>query len=162
MKPISGFLLLIPVFTLAACSSAEAAGNVVVTTIPVEAAAPDAAVVEEWDGQVMLVDEQGAVTVEVTPLNLANPGETLDFQVSMNTHSVDLSMDLAALSALTTNTNLGVIGLSWDGPQGGHHVSGTLKFPVVVDGQPLLDGADRVTLTIGGVDGVERTFTWSR
>jgi hypothetical protein len=41
------------------------------------------------------LDEQGMVTVEVTPLNLGMPGETLVFEVSMNTHSVDLSMDLA-------------------------------------------------------------------
>jgi len=47
------------------------------------------------------LDEQGAVVFEVTPLNLGTPAETLEFDVAMNTHSVDLSMDLAGLSTLS-------------------------------------------------------------
>ncbi|HEY3291962.1 MAG TPA: hypothetical protein VGK87_17680, partial [Anaerolineae bacterium] len=31
-------------------------------------------------------DAQGAVQFKVTPLNLAHPGETFDFDVDMNTH----------------------------------------------------------------------------
>jgi hypothetical protein len=38
-------------------------------------------------------DEQGAVIVVVEPVNLDSPGETLDFEVSLDTHSVDLSTD---------------------------------------------------------------------
>jgi len=41
-----------------------------------------------------ITDEQGAVAIEVTQLNLNGPGETLDFRVGMNTHSVELDMDL--------------------------------------------------------------------
>src|SRR5512138_3646623 len=36
------------------------------------------------------IDEQGAVIIEVTPLNLGTPADTLEFDISMNTHSVDL------------------------------------------------------------------------
>mgnify|MGYP001615254720 CR=1 FL=1 len=65
-------------------------------------------------------DSQGSVEFVVTPINLAAPGETLDFDISMNTHSVDLSWNLAAQSVLTTDTGLEVKGLSW--PAGsGHH-----------------------------------------
>lgn len=159
MKPFLSLLLAVSGLLLAACNAGETEIALIPTPEVVESV-PAAA--EEWDGQVMLLDEQGAVTVEVIPLNLTNPGETLDFQVSMNTHSVDLSMNLAEVSALTTNTNLGVIGVSWDGPLGGHHVAGVLKFPATVDGKSLLDGATRLTLTIGNVDSVERTFTWKR
>jgi hypothetical protein len=53
------------------------------------------------------------VEFSVTPLNLESPGETIEFDVSMNTHSVDLLWDLAALSALRTDTGLSVGGLAW-------------------------------------------------
>lgn len=45
-----------------------------------------------------MTDEQGAVRVSVTPLNLDETDkENLAFEVAMDTHSVDLSMDLATL-----------------------------------------------------------------
>ena len=105
-------------------------------------------------------DEQGAVTVEVTPVNLANPGESLEFEVVLNTHSVDLSMDLATLATLTTDTGKTVQASLWDAPRGGHHVEGKLLFPAAVDGQPLLEGAETLTLTIKNLDAPERVFAW--
>jgi len=53
-------------------------------------------------------DQQGAVVMEVIPLNLGAPADTLDFDITMNTHSVDLSMDLATLATLTTDTGVTV------------------------------------------------------
>lgn len=105
-------------------------------------------------------DAQGSVEFVVTPLNLGSPGETLDFDVSMNTHSVDLSWDLAAQSVLSADTGLEVSGLSW--PVGsGHHYEGTLTFPAkTADGQALLEGAQTVTLTIRNTDVAERVFVW--
>lgn len=105
-------------------------------------------------------DEQGAVIVDVTPSNLSSPGNTIDFEVGMNTHSVDLSMDLAALATLETDTGLMVAPLSWEGMSGGHHVSGKLLFPAQVNGKPLLAGATTLTLVISNVDAPERTFIW--
>ena len=108
-----------------------------------------------------LLDEQGAVVVEVTPANLSNPAETLDFTVAMNTHSVNLGMDLAQLSTLTTDTGVSVGAKTWGGMQGGHHVSGTLSFPASVNGQFVLAGAKLITLSIQNLDAPERTFTWT-
>ena len=105
-------------------------------------------------------DEQGAVTVEVTPLNLDSPGVTLDFDVTLNTHSVDLGIDLAGLAQMTTDNGRSALAARWDAPSGGHHVQGTLSFPVNVDGQPLLTGARTLTLTLRNVDVPERTFVW--
>ncbi|HEX2996847.1 MAG TPA: hypothetical protein VHP14_18645 [Anaerolineales bacterium] len=105
-------------------------------------------------------DEQGAVMVDVTPGNLSNPVDSIEFEVGMNTHSVDLSMDLAALATLKTDTGRSVAPLSWEGMAGGHHVSGKLIFPSQVDGKPLLEGASTLTLVIQNVDVPERTFTW--
>jgi hypothetical protein len=105
-------------------------------------------------------DAQGAVIVDITPLNLDHPGQTVDFEVSMNTHSVDLSMNLALLATLTTDTGLTIQATAWDGPGGGHHVSGKLSFPAIVNDKPLLRNAAELTLTLRNVDAPERTFKW--
>ena len=106
------------------------------------------------------VDEQGEVVVSVTPLNLDEPGDALNFKVSLETHSVDLSMDLAALSRLTTENGNSVTPLIWDAPMGGHHVSGTLSFPALSEGISILDGARTLTLTMKDVAAPERIFIW--
>jgi hypothetical protein len=111
-------------------------------------------------GELARTDTQGAVEFVLTPLNLDAAGATLDFDVSMNTHSVDLGWDLAAQSVLSTDTGLEVTGQSW--PVGsGHHYEGTLSFPVsAAGGEALLDGAATLTLTIRDTDVPERSFTW--
>src|SRR5574339_145570 len=90
------------------------------------------------------LDEQGAVVFEVTPLNLGTPAATLEFQVSMNTHSVDLSMDLAVLSTLSTDTGISIPASKWDAIPGGHHVSGTLIFPSAQNGKSILEGTSKL------------------
>ena len=105
-------------------------------------------------------DSQASVEFVVTPLNLTALGETLDFDVLMDTHSVDLSWDLAAQSVLATDTGLVVQGQGW--PVGsGHHFEGTLSFPAkTADGKVLLDGATKLTLTIKDAGAAERIFIW--
>lgn len=113
-------------------------------------------------GNLTRTDQQGAVTVEVTPLNLDNPSDQLEFDVVMDTHSVDLSMDLATLATLTTDTGVTIPATRWDAPRGGHHVEGKLIFPAAGhDGQSILDGAKKLTLTIVDVDAPSRVFDWS-
>ncbi len=106
-------------------------------------------------------DSQGAVEFVVTPLNLSTPGATLDFNVAMDTHSVDLGWDLAAQSELANDRGLAVSGLAW--PVGsGHHYEAVLTFPAAsADGRAVLDGALTLTLTIRGTDAAERVFTWT-
>ncbi|MEK7277887.1 MAG: hypothetical protein AAB342_03625 [Chloroflexota bacterium] len=105
-------------------------------------------------------DSQASVEFVVTPLNLSAPGETLDFDVSLNTHSVDLSWDLATQSVLSTDTGLEVKGASWP-VGGGHHYEGTLSFPSkTADGKLLLDGAKKLTLTVRDAATPERVFEW--
>ncbi|TLN28078.1 hypothetical protein FDZ74_00885 [bacterium] len=105
-------------------------------------------------------DSQGSVVVVVTPLNLDSASETLEFDVSMNTHSVDLSMDLAKLATLTIDSEITVTPISWTGQLGGHHVEGTLSFPASVDGKQILDEVTTLTITLQNVDAPERIFTW--
>jgi len=107
-------------------------------------------------------DGQGSVTVTVTGKDNDTGADTIEFDVVMDTHSVDLNMDLALLATLTTNTGLSVNGLLWDGPLGGHHVEGSLSFPASVNGASLLEGTSMLTLTIQDVDAPERIFSWQR
>lgn len=108
-----------------------------------------------------LTDSQGAVTVIVKPLDLNSSPDTLSFEVTLDTHSIDLSMDLAALATLTIDTGQSVQAVVWDAPLGGHHVSGTLSFPASVESKPILDGASKLTLIIKDVDAPERIFSWN-
>ncbi len=113
-------------------------------------------------GDLMRTDGQGMVIVEVTPLNLSNAADavTLDFDVAMNTHSVDLSMDLTQLATLTTDAGVTVQATKWEATPGGHHVSGKLIFPATKDGKGVLEGASKLTLTILNVDASSRVFEW--
>ena len=108
----------------------------------------------------MRIDQQGAIIIEITPLNLDSPTDTFEFDVVMDTHTIDLSMDLATLSTLTTDTGVSVDATLWDAPLGGHHVEGKLIFPAMQDGKFILEGATKLTLTILNVDAPSRVFEW--
>jgi hypothetical protein len=169
MKHIA--LPLLFVLFLVACAPAQSAtelpttqssptSNVVPTPTNDPALIPTLFPDANGNSELARLDEQGAVVVEVTPLNLGTPADTLQFQVSMNTHSVDLSMDLAVLSTLSTDSGVSLQALKWDAVPGGHHVTGTLIFPSTQDGQSILEGTSKLTLTIDNVDAPSRVFEW--
>ncbi len=95
------------------------------------------------------------MTVAVTPLVL-KPGNPLEFDIAMNTHSVDLSNDMLKAVVLRDDTGKEYTPTAWDGPTGGgHHRGGKIKFG------ELATGAKSVTLIVKGIAGVpERTFKW--
>jgi len=153
--------LLLTVLLLAACQGAASGPNRPLATDDVVTEGITANDPVSATTYAALEDNQGQVTVSVKPLNLDNPAETLDFEVTLDTHSIDLSMDLAALASLTTDDGRQVGATGWDAPQGGHHVSGVLSFPAIVDGVTLLDQTTSLTFTLRGVDVPERVFTWN-
>jgi len=105
-------------------------------------------------------DSQGSITVEITPESLKPAGDTLIFDVSMDTHSIDLSMDLAPLTSLTTDTGIVIQASTWDAVRGGHHVSGKLIFKTTGDGKNLLADVKSLTITIKDLDVPSRQFSW--
>ena len=147
--------LLILALILAACSATPAP----LPSDPAPAPVSSGNSAAQFDSA-MRSDEQGAIIFEVTPLNLDAPTETIEFDIVLTTHSIDLSMDLATQATLTTDTGLTVQATLWDAPRGGHHVVGTLIFPATVDGKFILDGATKLTLTIVNVDAPSRVFEW--
>lgn len=175
-------LLLVGGVLLSACSSAQASSQAAPPTAEVvlgEASQQALPVAEEavenqasppakvevprgpLPEDLLRSDSQGAVVVEVMPDDLSSGEEaTLSFEIAMNTHSVDLSMDLAGLSTLQADNGVTVEALEWSGGSG-HHVRGILRFPAnASDGRPIMEGASRLVLTIRNIDAQERTFEW--
>ncbi len=71
----------------------------------------------------------GRVTIDVEWIKEGDG--LLLFDVSMNTHSVDLDgYDLAELAVLHDDTGNEYYPVSWDSAAGGHHRRGTLTFPL--------------------------------
>ena len=95
------------------------------------------------------------VRVDVLPLALER-GKAARFEVRLNTHSVDLSQDLTAVSFLETGNNTVLRPYRWEGSAaGGHHRRGVLHFALL----PV--NAEEVVLTIKDIAEVpERTFRW--
>jgi hypothetical protein len=164
-------LPLLFVFLLVACAPTQSAtelptarpspvSNIVPTPTDDPALIPTLFPEMNGNSELTRLDEQGAVVFEVTPLNLGTPADTLEFEVAMNTHSVDLSMDLAVLSTLSTDTGVSLPASKWDAVPGGHHVSGTLIFPSSQTGNSILEGASKLILTIANVDAPSRVFEW--
>ena len=72
---------------------------------------------------------QRAVTVTVTPQDLAANATAWEFKVVLETHSQDLSDDLAKSTVLVDATGKQHAPVAWKGaPPGGHHREGVLTF----------------------------------
>lgn len=102
-----------------------------------------------------IANRGNGVTVDVKPMQFAS-GMPAKFEVYMNTHSVDLGVDLTTVSTLKDDQGKEYRPVSWegDGP-GGHHRSGVLEFPAL-EGTPK-----SVTLVIKDIAKVpERVFQW--
>ena len=99
--------------------------------------------------------EGGSVSVAVTPTSLKAgvPGE---FEIAMNTHSVDLSADMLKAVVLRDDAGKEYTPTKWDGPVGGgHHRSGKIEFSA------LAANVKSVTLIVRDIAGVpERDYKW--
>lgn len=146
-------LIILVSILLAACTPTQ-------PSAPADQSPSNTSIPVAGSSDLVRTDSQGMVTVKTTPINLDKAGDTLKFDVVMDTHSVELSMDLTTIASLTTDTGLTIQASKWDAPSGGHHAEGMLSFPAMKDGKSILDGAKKLTLTITGIDNATRTFTW--
>jgi len=74
--------------------------------------------------------EDGGVTIAVKPLEVSAKASTWSFQVTLNTHSQDLSDDLVRTAFIVDRAgkrNLAPAAWQGDAP-GGHHRKGVLSF----------------------------------
>lgn len=99
-----------------------------------------------------LSNEDGEVKVVITPKALAQ--DFWSFEVTLDTHSVELTDDLAEVSFLVDENGKTFKALGWEGdPPGGHHISGILKY------SPISPGPDNIELRIK-LNSKERSFKW--
>lgn len=85
-------------------------------------------------------DSASGVTVAVTPGNLGTDAKTWDFHIVLDTHSQDLSDDLAKSAVLTDEKGNEFKALAWEGAApGGHHRSGVIKFDGVSPRPQMLE-----------------------
>ena len=107
------------------------------------------------------ISTEGPVEISVVYVNpLESLGdEELQFEVRMDTHTVDLdSYRMEEISVLKLDNGKEIKPLGWFNPGGGgHHISGTLKFK-----GPLPENTKVMRLVISGVGSVpERVFDWT-
>jgi hypothetical protein len=102
------------------------------------------------------------------PANLSGPQEKAEagvtvtakylgdyaFQIKMDTHSGSLDYEMANVSYIRDGKGNIIKPEVWDGGIGGHHLSGTLKFPKFNDSA----GFELVIENVAGVK--ERVFNW--
>lgn len=101
------------------------------------------------------INEEGQVKLEVSPIQIA-PNLPLEFNISLNTHSVELTDDLVKQSVLTDDKNNLYLPVNWTGQEpGGHHRSGILTF------SPLTLQPKFISLIIKDVgETPQRVFKW--
>jgi hypothetical protein len=99
-------------------------------------------------------NDAGQVSIDVTPLTLGD--DVWEFEVALNTHSVNLDFDVTKVSALRCDQGREYLPVAWDGSgPGGHHRSGVLKFTA------LDHPTSSVEIVIRDVASVpERVFEW--
>ncbi len=101
-------------------------------------------------------NDVGGVRVVVQPRTNAPVDGKWEFNVTMDTHTKPLTVDLAHASVLIDNTGQRVSPAVWQGDApGGHHRKGVLRFP--------FNGAKpkSIEVQISGVVGSEmRAFKW--
>lgn len=100
-------------------------------------------------------DNQANVTVDITPKELDTGKAQNIFEVSLNTHSVEMDYDFSKVIILKDDRGNSYQAVEWTGGRGGHHVSGYILFPAI-----NLQ-AEEVELSILGVGGVDRVFKWT-
>lgn len=97
-------------------------------------------------------NDEGGVSVAVTPKNLSEG----IFEVGLNTHSVDLDIDLTKNSVIIDEKGKEYTAISWEGDgSGGHHRQGFLRFGPVLGANKTIELKMR---EIGGIK--ERSFKW--
>lgn len=100
--------------------------------------------------------EVGGVKVVVTPTALGPGVAVWEFKVVMDTHSEPLDDNLTEAAVLIDEAGSRYSPATWQGdPPGGHHRSGTLRFPAPAEMPKAVE------LQIEGVGGIDtRSFRW--
>lgn len=108
---------------------------------------------EQVAAQSSQTKSMGAVEVEVTPKTIES-GKDIVFQISLNTHSVELDYDYTKIATLADEQGNTYKTTTWTGGNSGHHLEGELVFAA------LSQSPKELTLTLEGIDNKSETFIW--
>ena len=97
--------------------------------------------------------QMGEVEVEVLPLQLYS-GAPVVFELSLDTHSVDLDYDFRKISNLKDNFGNNYNVVEWGGGSGGHHLKGELTF------EKLKGNVGSIVLNLDSIGGIKEKFKW--
>ena len=101
------------------------------------------------------VSNEREIKVTATLQNIPNEAKTWDFEVVLETHTRDLSDDLAKSSVLIADGKQ-YLPLGWEGaPPGGHHRKGVLRFKAIVPPPAAVE----LQIRLAG-DPSPRSFKW--
>lgn len=101
------------------------------------------------------ISNERRVKVTVTLLSISSEVKAWDFQVTMETHTQDLSEDLTKSSVLIADGKQ-YLPVAWDGtPPGGHHRKGLLRFKAIAPQPRTLE----LQIRMAG-DLSPRSFKW--
>jgi hypothetical protein len=101
------------------------------------------------------ISNERGIKITVTRQNILSEAKTWDFQVTLETHTQDLSDDLAKSSLLIADGKQ-YLPLGWKGaPPGGHHRKGVLRFKTIAP-QPR---SMELQIRLAG-DASPRSFKW--
>lgn len=149
-------LLLFALVLLAACSGTNAPPASNSNSSPNESAvASTTAGSANSSGMEAQTVDGGSVSIKVTPAALKR-GQPLEFDIAMDTHSVDLANDMLKAVVLRDDSGMEFTPTAWNGPGGGgHHREGKIEFA------PLTMSTKSLTLVVKNIAGVpERIYQW--
>lgn len=107
---------------------------------------------QKWESK---TDDQLAVTVIITPIDISFESKEWKFDIVMSTHSVELDQDMIRAAVLVDDFGKKYSPVKWDdAPAGGHHREGVLIFAPVVPYPRYL------TLNIKDIGDAQRSFSW--
>lgn len=156
--PIVSAIIVLAVLLLAGCAGGLFEGQTSLSTPatqPGQSAAETQPSASGWDLSPRRNDARGVV-IDVQPLGLGADQEVWEFNVALNTHSVNLDYNLTEVAVLRCERGQEYKPVSWEGsPPGGHHRQGVLRFASLDHPSSFLE------LVIQDVAGVsERIFRW--
>lgn len=157
---IIGLLSLVPVLAACAVNPARPPKPSAAPVVTAAAATPTPASLPTASPTALALSTQsvsgGGVVVTVTPLTLAL-GQPATFDISMNSHSVEIVEDMVAATVLRDEAGNQSAAAAWEGAgPGGHHREGVIRFP------PLTGEPAEVVLIVKDVAKVPvREFRWT-
>ena len=87
-------------------------------------------------------------------LELSTEASQWKFDIVMDTHSVELSQNMAKSAVLIDDHGKEYKPFNWEGPTGGHHREGVLIF------NQITPTPESIKLKISGIGDVIRSFDW--